>query len=329
VPTATTVVGEAPASRKAPVIPAAADPREAPAEISNVVGCAEAVSPTRGRRLQGCGVHGLLPTLDLWLGILGLGLIGHLQVGTFVALALGHLVVAISVPTATTVVGEAPASRKAPVIPAAADPREAPAEISNVVGCAEAVSPARGRRLQRCGVHGLLPTLDLWSGILRLGLIRHFQVGTFVALALGHLVVSIPVPSKSAPAATTVVDEAATSHEAPVISAAAHSCEALAPIPNVMGCAETISPIRGRRLQRCGIQGFLPALDLWLGVVRLGLIRHLQVGTSVASLGRFRCRSILHTPSQLAFCQNLCCQQRKTCCTQNRHGSGSAALQFN
>merc|ERR1719493_491389 len=146
------------------------------------------------------------------------------------------------------------------------------------------ISSPNPRRLQRCGVQGfLLPTLDLRLGALRLGLIRHLQVGTFfallsVALALGHLVVAVP-------AATTIVDEAPTTREAPSVPAATHPCEAPAEIADMVGSAELPSPTRGRRLQRCGVQGFLlPTLDLRLGALRLGLIRHLQVGTFFALL---------------------------------------------
>merc|ERR1711884_918644 len=140
-----------------------------------MMGSAELPSPTRSRWLQRCGVQGLLlPTLDLRLGALGLGLIRHLQVGSFVALlsaalALGHLIVrpgmvtsTPTVPAATTIVDEAPTAREAPSVPAATHPCEAPAEITDMMGSAELPSPTRSRWLQRCGVQGLLlPTLDL------------------------------------------------------------------------------------------------------------------------------------------------------------------------
>jgi len=181
------------------------------------------------------------------------------------------------VPATTTIVDGAPTAPEAPGAPAAAHPCEAPAEIADMVGSAELRPPARRRRLQRCGVQGfLLPALDLRLGVLRLGLIGHLQVGTFVALlsvalALGHLVVAIAVP-----ATTTIVDGAPTAPEAPGAPAAAHPCEAPAEIADMVGSAELRPPARRRRLQRCGVQGFLlPALDLRLGVLRLGLIGHL------------------------------------------------------
>merc|ERR1740129_1835922 len=139
-------------------------------------------------------------------------------------------------------VDEAPTAHEAPDAPAATHSCEAPAEIAHMVGSAELSSPARGRRLQRCGVQGfLLPAFDLRLGVLRLSLIGHLQIETFVALlsiafALGHLVVAVAVPT-----ATTIVDETPTAHEAPGAPAATHSCEAPAEIAHMVGSAELSS----------------------------------------------------------------------------------------
>merc|ERR550539_863274 len=226
---------------------------------------------------------GIVPTCDGWLWVLGFTLVGHgeewadfvvarglVRVDTgilvvngncfrqlsSIALALGHLVVAVAMPTATTIVDGAPTAHEAPGAPAATHSCEAPAEIAHMVGSAELSSPARGRRLQRCGVQGfLLPAFDLQLGVLRLNLIGHLQIETFIALlsvafALGHLIVrpGTVASAPTVPAATTVVNGAPTVHEAPMVSAAAHPSEALAPIANVVGCAETVSPVGGRSL---------------------------------------------------------------------------------
>merc|ERR1719189_549461 len=196
---------------EAPSLLAAAHSSDAIAEVASVVDLAEGAAP----RMKCCRLKrsGIVPTCDGWLWVLGFTLVGHgeewadfvvarglVRVDTgilvvngncfrqlsSIALALGHLVVAVAMPTATTIVDETPTAHEAPSAPAATHSCEAPAEIADMVGSAELSSPARGRRLQRCGVQGfLLPTL---------GLIGHLQIETFVALlsvafTLGHLIV--------------------------------------------------------------------------------------------------------------------------------------------
>merc|ERR1719162_701681 len=143
------------------------------------------------------------------------------------------------------------------------------------MSCAE---PPRRRWLQRCGV---LPALDLWLGMLRIGLTRLLQVWT--SFGLSGLVPVMPactVPaSATVPAAATMVSETSALGKAPIVPAAAHSTEALAEPTNTMSCAE---PPRRRWLQRCGV---LPALDLWLGMLRIGLTRLLQVRTTFGLSG--------------------------------------------
>merc|ERR1711950_94963 len=191
---------------EAPSLLAAAHSSDAIAEVASVVDLAEGAAP----RMKCCRLKrsGIVPTCDGWLWVLSFTLVGHgeewadfvvacglVRVDTgillgsrfrqlsSIAIALGHLVVAVAVPATTTIVDGAPTAPEAPSAPAAAHPCEAPAEIADMVGSAELHPPARGRRLQRCGVQGfLLPTLDLRLGVLRLGLIGHLQVGTFVAL---------------------------------------------------------------------------------------------------------------------------------------------------
>merc|ERR1712045_576040 len=254
---------------EAPLLLAAAHSSDTIAEVASVVDLAEGAAPrVKCRRLKRSGI---VPTCDGWLWVLSFTLVGHgeewadfvvacglVRVDTgillgsrfrqlsSIAIALGHLVVAVAAPATATIVDGAPTAPEAPSAPAAAHP------------------PTRRRRLQRCGVQGfLLPALDLRLGVLRLGLIGHLQVGTFVALlsvalALGHLVVAVAVP-----ATTTVVDGAPTAPEAPGAPAAAHPCEAPAEIADMVGSAELHPPARGRRLQRCGVQGFfLPTLEL-------------------------------------------------------------------
>merc|ERR1719413_116285 len=83
------------------------------------------------------------------------------------------------------------------------------------------------------------------------------------------------VPASTVPAAATMVSGGSALDEAPSVPAAAHSSEALAEPTNMVSCAEASSP-RCRCLQGCGV---LPALQLWLRLLRIGLRGLLQVRT--------------------------------------------------
>jgi len=116
----------------------------------------------------------VVPTCDCSLGVLGFAIVGDSKIGTCLveagalirvdtsnpcfrggwlrqlssALALGHLLevpasAPATSPAAATMVNEAPTPNETPIVPAAAHPREALAEVANMMRSAETVAPIR------------------------------------------------------------------------------------------------------------------------------------------------------------------------------------------